>query len=846
MAAAVSVSAAHALAEAAALAKQPPKTSHTLDELPPQFSTDGTRSTKYERILEAREGTNAAVAVAKMPDSFKKNTLKESLVLEYVQHFRKQFIQLYPDRRPLMLTPLNEAGVPKFVCTTLRPTQLPFKELYDLEACARFVAAYVHYEPLEIPTEVPEYLPSPAFTLKTRVGDSFEMAMLLCSYLLGAGFDAYVAWGTAPKWVTLKTEDRSKCPWKAPPDAIDRTAHTTIEALKVHPEKPKNKTAAAAASSASTNSLGGFGSTAASASSASAASSESAIAAAASRYKLPPPPSVTSDFLKTMAEKAKADEAKRLTSDRYDSDEEDNPDKELARLRKEKAPKGSSSGGGADGSGRARSRSRSAGPTTRGVGGGDAGAASGDDGDGDDDDDVDPSNLDELQGKRIHAWVLVRAGRRQVAADTFVEPSTGMLYPVHESPYLTLEACWNHRNYYVNMQAQPILPRQPMGEDGQLADAVAAKLSAGNSRASTPSRGRSASRLRAKSPGGAGAGAGAAGGRYFFGGAGGGAGAGMASSSSINPADPLSTLPEKLKAPYAAMLDPLSVAEKGLPSGAPTLGAAALAVATAGLGANGTKRPPMRGEVGHRDAAAEGSASVGGGGTPSAGNSRAPSRGRSRGQVKPGSSEGWRRDLAATQQALHSRVTAILVAQAAAVRGMNKMQYNFSNEDDWEYVMIPSDGSNNNNGNNGGDGSGATDSRSGTRGGRMGGRDDGGFGDGLGDDDALGGGGGRDGSSSPGGHNENENRNGRGRSPSRIDGGGDGGGAFDDLDGNAGRGGSDSKEGGGKGGLGGGNSLSNPSLMPGAVIEHDGEHVLDLPQSWVTKLVSQDGGGERG
>ena len=39
--------------------------------------------------------------------------------------------------------------MPKLVCSTLRPTQLPYTELYDLPAAAQFVADFVSYEPLE-------------------------------------------------------------------------------------------------------------------------------------------------------------------------------------------------------------------------------------------------------------------------------------------------------------------------------------------------------------------------------------------------------------------------------------------------------------------------------------------------------------------------------------------------------------------------------------------------------------------------------------------------------------------------------------------------------------------------
>jgi len=36
----------------------------------------------------------------------------------------RQFTDLHPDRRPLLLTPRNECGRRKFICTTLRPTQV--------------------------------------------------------------------------------------------------------------------------------------------------------------------------------------------------------------------------------------------------------------------------------------------------------------------------------------------------------------------------------------------------------------------------------------------------------------------------------------------------------------------------------------------------------------------------------------------------------------------------------------------------------------------------------------------------------------------------------------------------
>lgn len=790
------------------------------EPLPTPFTSDGTRSTKYERIVEAR-------GKALTPASTK-NTLKESLVLEFVEHFRKQFIQLYPDRRPLILSPLNEAGTPKFVCTTLRPTLVPLKELYDVQTCARFLAAYLHYEPLEVPTEVPAYLPSPHATLHARMGDCFDMSVVLCSFLLGSGFDAYVVWGTAPKWVALRAEDRSKCGWTAPADAVSREQHTTPEALQLVPAR---KPAAAGR----------------------------AEPPGVSRYKLPPPPSVASEFTRVSAEREGSEAAKRAASLRYESEEEGS-DGELARLRRERAPREagasrSATGGGTGGlsthSG-AHAAARGAAPS-RGLGAsglsasGALGAtaatlsAAAPGGSGDDDGDVGVS-VDELHGQRIHAWVLVRAGRRGVTEHIFVEPSTGATYPVHASPYLSVEGAWNSRNYWVNMQAQPVLPRQPVGEDSQLSEAVAARLAASGSGAATPSGGdgrRSASGSRrydrSKSPSATGT---RNAGRFYFGGpgtpggGGGAAGAGGARAEEGAAAGAgavsASGVPAKLRGPYAASLDLPGVAARGLPAGAPALGAAALELA---LG----KRPPLRGELAHRagvshEAAAAVPGSAAGAAPASAGGlrgrsaaaatagddsaagsrtgSRAASRSRSRGHTKPGSSDGWRRDLAATQAALQAQVAQILLAQAAAVRGMDRMGYDFDNEGDWEVVMIPSE-------------------PAAARGGEDGAEEGGELGDALVSGSGSGSGGGASGLRAGG-------RSGFGGE--RKDGSGD---ADDGAGESTGRGGGAAggaaSGGGGSGGLGGGQ----------LGVERDGEHVLDLPQSWVPRLVSCGGRDNR-
>jgi hypothetical protein len=79
-----------------------------------------------------------------LPTTYSSNSEEEKLVLEYVENFRRQFVQLYPERKELLLCPRNECGVEKFICTTIRPTKLEYNELYDLKACAMFVAEHIH------------------------------------------------------------------------------------------------------------------------------------------------------------------------------------------------------------------------------------------------------------------------------------------------------------------------------------------------------------------------------------------------------------------------------------------------------------------------------------------------------------------------------------------------------------------------------------------------------------------------------------------------------------------------------------------------------------------------------
>ena len=127
------------------------------------------------------------------PESYKENSRKEKLTLAHAENFRRQYVHLYRDRKPLFLNPVNESNVEvriysldyyslqlflhiplptdrsltttsipdlcfiffqKFVCTSIRPTQLPYQELYDWDGAAEFVADYLDFVPLDPPYEL--------------------------------------------------------------------------------------------------------------------------------------------------------------------------------------------------------------------------------------------------------------------------------------------------------------------------------------------------------------------------------------------------------------------------------------------------------------------------------------------------------------------------------------------------------------------------------------------------------------------------------------------------------------------------------------------------------------------
>jgi hypothetical protein len=303
------------------------------------FTSEGRLNTKLKRIQKFRQyGASREFGAV---STYISNSTKEELCLEYVNSFLEQFSQLYPKRVTPFMIAENEYGTQKFVCNTIRPTQLPYSELYELSECASFLAGYIHYEPLDSPTMLPTVLLSPTLTLQEHTADCFDFATLLCSFLIGAGYDAYVVHGYAPRRITLLDQTR---------DIVPLTLSYSQNSIK------KDEKTIAEEEAEQNN-----------------------------PYKPPDNSIRKSTYLESESER------KRIEAlDTF----------ELWA------------------------------PNLRDIV-------------------IDTSGVNDAN--RVHAWVYVRAGPREMKQSVFVEPTTGRTYQIESSPYTGIEALWNHKNFWVNL-----------------------------------------------------------------------------------------------------------------------------------------------------------------------------------------------------------------------------------------------------------------------------------------------------------------------------------------------------------------------------------------------------------
>lgn len=296
-------------------------------EKPEQLTQKQIRCSRFVREQEKE--------LKKANTRYQSNTPKEELLLEHVREFEEQFVTVYGNRF-LFLCPPNEYGIPKFLPTSVRPTHLPFKELYEYAPCAQFLANFFNYEELNPPDRYPPVIPAPASVLKWQAGDCFDLAIAVCSILVGVGYDAYCVSGFAPRFITTRNEARSVCAqleWDDE-ERKEEAEQEDDDRMVIQRRQPNR-----------------------------------------SEYQ-------------EAKKAAEALDKARIQEEEMKSDSEDDPS----------------------------------------------------------------SDEDEYENRRIHCWILVRKGPREVEKDRYIEPTTGRVYDVNRCPYFKIDLIWNHRNLWVNMQ----------------------------------------------------------------------------------------------------------------------------------------------------------------------------------------------------------------------------------------------------------------------------------------------------------------------------------------------------------------------------------------------------------
>lgn len=314
----------------------------------------------------------------KVSASYYTTSKKEAMILQYVENFNRQYTQIFTSRKELILCPENEFGIKKFVCTTIRPTQLPFKEMYDYRSCAKFVADYLTYEPLDPPHELPSKLPSPTYTLTMQSGNCFDFSVLLVSLLRGFGYDAYVVSGYSNRDITILDETKTDSESVGIPSPVDISGSNTIIDNSSHGDKSGNAGQKPTVAGGGVNGGGGDGN-----------GGGGGVGGGAQKYKVKGTRQLKSQFLLKQEGKRRDKEKKDIEQKRLDEEK-----RRAANFEDD----------------------------------------------------------DELKGLRVHAWVLVLPGKREVAESFFIEPSTGRIYSTDNENYLGVESLFSSTNYWVNMQ----------------------------------------------------------------------------------------------------------------------------------------------------------------------------------------------------------------------------------------------------------------------------------------------------------------------------------------------------------------------------------------------------------
>lgn len=231
---------------------------------------------------------------------------------------------------------------------TLRPTKTTHLELYDLENIAKFSSEFFKYEILDNVLHPPEHVVSPTSTIGWQIGDSFDIAMVTVSLLLGTGYDAYVVIGYAPKDIVFNDQ-----------------SHTI---LKI--EEDNNKDISTSTFNNNTH-------------------------------------LINNDVKNYIIKEKKEIEFLKEDLINYIHDDNDTCNSKESMTSDENE---------------------------------------------DYESDDRESEMGTEKNKCVHAWVLIVPALRDVVEMKFLEPSTGTIYGVKDSPYEGIEFIFNHKNYWICQQ----------------------------------------------------------------------------------------------------------------------------------------------------------------------------------------------------------------------------------------------------------------------------------------------------------------------------------------------------------------------------------------------------------
>lgn len=216
------------------------------------------------------------------------------------------------------------------------------------------------------------------------------MSIALVSLLIGVGYDAYVVSGYAKEYITLNDQTKRKCPEVVEPEDEEGAASSSTTASN-------NATSSHHASHQQNSTHAHSNNTAATESgdgSGSGTNGSSEGTVDASKYQLKERMKLESQFIQKKEQEAKKKEQEEAAENKAAEERRTNEERE--KMERDAPAPG--------------------------------------------------------QKRRVHCWVLVLAGKREVLEPFFIEPSSGTRRPTDDPDYEIIESVCNDQNYWVNMQ----------------------------------------------------------------------------------------------------------------------------------------------------------------------------------------------------------------------------------------------------------------------------------------------------------------------------------------------------------------------------------------------------------